>query len=169
MFINYRGEDSHSYGAQLYLELARQFSDDQVFLDAESIPAGADFVEELLARVRSSRVLLAVIGSRWLTVTDPTGQRRIDDPADLLHRELAEAFTPSIRVIPVLTEQAELPATEQLRRHRRVGSCPPGGWLGCHIGLGWLRRASWLFPVTDRDMNGACPMTLRQSSRAVSV
>ena len=62
VFINYRGEDSHSYGALLYTELIRRFGDERVFLDAESIPAGADFIEELLGRVRSAQVLLAVIG-----------------------------------------------------------------------------------------------------------
>jgi hypothetical protein len=82
VFINYRGEDSHSYGALLCTELAHLFGDNQVFLDAESIPAGADFVQELLGQVRSARVLLAVIGPRWLTAIDPTGRRRIDDPAD---------------------------------------------------------------------------------------
>jgi hypothetical protein len=114
VFINYRGEDSQSYGALLYTELARHFGDDHVFLDAECIPAGADFVEELLDRVRSARVLLAVIGPRWLTATDRAGRRRIDDPADWIHRELAEAFTAGVRVIPVLTDQAELPTTAQL-------------------------------------------------------
>ncbi|HEY3607100.1 MAG TPA: TIR domain-containing protein, partial [Pseudonocardiaceae bacterium] len=114
VFINYRGEDSDSYGALLYTELARQFGVEQVFLDAESIPAGADFVEELLGRVRSAGVLLAVIGPRWLTAADPTGRRRIDDPADWIRRELAEAFTAGVRVIPVLTEQVEIPAETDL-------------------------------------------------------
>jgi hypothetical protein len=114
VFINYRGEDSHSYGALLYTELARQFGAERVFLDGESIPAGADFVQELLGRVRSARVLLAVIGPRWLSASDPTGRRRIDDPADWIRRELAEAFTAGVRVIPVLTEQAQLPAEADL-------------------------------------------------------
>jgi hypothetical protein len=114
VFINYRGEDSYSYGALLYTELARQFGEEQVFLDCESIPAGADFVEELLNRVRSARVLLAVIGPRWLTATNPTGQRRIDDPADWIRRELAGAFAAGVRVIPVLTEQAEIPVEAEL-------------------------------------------------------
>jgi hypothetical protein len=30
--------------------------------------------------------------SRWLTVTDPSGRRRIDAADDWVHRELAEAF-----------------------------------------------------------------------------
>ena len=114
MFINYRGADSHSYGALLYTELARRFGDDHVFLDAECIPAGANFVEELLARVRSARLLLAVIGPRWLSETDSAGRRRIDDPADWIHRELVEAFDAGVRVIPVLTEDAGLPTTAEL-------------------------------------------------------
>jgi TIR domain/Tetratricopeptide repeat/NB-ARC domain len=115
VFINYRGEDSHSYGALLYTELTRHFGDEHVFLDAESIPAGADFVQELLGRVRSAPVVLAVIGPRWLTATDPaTGQRRIDDPDDWIRRELTEAFTAGVRVIPVLTDQAKLPREAEL-------------------------------------------------------
>jgi tetratricopeptide (TPR) repeat protein len=114
VFINYRGEDSHSYGALLYRDLTDHFGEDLVFLDAESIPAGADFANELLTRVRAARVLLAVIGRHWLTVTDPTGRRRIDDPADWIRRELAEAFAAGVRVIPVLIDQAELPPAAEL-------------------------------------------------------
>jgi TIR domain len=62
VFVSYRGEDSHAYGALLYRELSRRFGSDLVFLDSESIPAGADFAEDVLARVRRCRVVLAVIG-----------------------------------------------------------------------------------------------------------
>lgn len=114
VFINYRGEDSHSYGALLYTELARRFGAENVFLDAESIPAGTDFVRELLGRVRSAKVMLAVIGPRWLTITDPFGRRRLDDPGDWIRWELAEAFAAGVRVIPVLTDHAELPREAEL-------------------------------------------------------
>ncbi len=114
VFINYRGQDSHSYGALLYTELARRFGAENVFMDAESIPAGTDFVGELLGRVRSAEVMLAVIGPRWLTITDPFGRRRLDDPDDWIRRELAEAFAAGVRVIPVLTDHAELPREAEL-------------------------------------------------------
>lgn len=115
VFINYRGADSHSYGALLYQDLTNHFGENLVFLDAESIPAGVDFAEELLGHVRSARVLLAVIGQHWLTATDPTtGRRRIDDPDDWIRRELTEAFAARVRVIPVLTDQAELPREADL-------------------------------------------------------
>lgn len=40
IFINYRGDDTHSYGALLHNELKGWFGEGLVFLDVESIPAG---------------------------------------------------------------------------------------------------------------------------------
>ncbi|HEX9335371.1 MAG TPA: TIR domain-containing protein [Pseudonocardiaceae bacterium] len=114
VFINYRGEDTRSYGVLLYRELSRHLGDDLVFLDSESIEAGVDFAQEILGQVRSCRALLAVIGPRWLTATDPAGRRRIDDPRDWIRRELVAAFTVGTKVIPVLTDDAALPTAEQL-------------------------------------------------------
>jgi hypothetical protein len=113
VFINYRGQDSRSYGALLYVALAHRLGADQVFLDSESIPAGTDFVDQLLGRARRCRVLLAVIGPRWLTAAGATG-RRIDDPHDWIRRELAEAIIAGVTVIPVLTDGADMPADSEL-------------------------------------------------------
>jgi hypothetical protein len=54
------------------------------------------------------------IGPHWLTLTNETGQRRIDDPQDRLHREIVEAFTHGRRVIPVVIDGVTLPAEEEL-------------------------------------------------------
>jgi hypothetical protein len=114
VFISYRGTDSGSYAALLYVGLSARFGGDLVFLDSESIPAGADFVEQLLLRVRQAGLLLAVIGSRWLTANAAPGRRCIDDPADWVRRELVEAFAAGVPVIPVLTDHAQLPAEADL-------------------------------------------------------
>ena len=114
VFINYRGADSRSYGALLHVELSRRFGSGLVFLDSESIPAGSDFVVEVLSGVRRARVLLAVIGSCWLTATDAAGRRCIDDPRDWIRRELVEAFAAGVRVVPVLTDDADMPREEEL-------------------------------------------------------
>jgi len=114
VFINYRGEDSHSYGALLHAELSRRFGPDLVFLDSESIPAGADYVQQVLNRVRQARVMLAVIGTRWLAAAGTDGGRRVDDPADWIRRELVEAFAAGVRVIPVLTDGAQMPTEDEL-------------------------------------------------------
>ncbi|MCA1603968.1 MAG: toll/interleukin-1 receptor domain-containing protein [Acidobacteria bacterium] len=114
VFISYRGDDSHSYGALIYSELSRRFGLDHVFLDSESISSGEDFVEVLLGRLRQCSVLLVVIGQRWLTATDDAGRRRIDSPEDWVRRELVEAFAHGLRVIPILTEGANIPAELEL-------------------------------------------------------
>jgi hypothetical protein len=114
VFINYRGEDSDTTAMLVDRELAARFGSDRVFLDCRSILAGTDFVEDLLGRLRACSVLLVVIGPRWLTLTDSDGRRRIDDPADWVRREIVEALTRGLRVIPVLTGNVKLPAAADL-------------------------------------------------------
>jgi hypothetical protein len=53
VFINYRGEDSDTAAVLMERELAVRFGNDRVFLDSRSIPAGVDFVEDLLGRLRA--------------------------------------------------------------------------------------------------------------------
>lgn len=114
VFINYRGDDSDVAAALIDRELTARFGSDLVFLDCRSIPAGADFVGELLGRLRACSVLLVVIGPRWLTLTNAAGQRRLDDPQDWIRREIAEALSHGLRVIPVLTGDVKLPAEADL-------------------------------------------------------
>jgi TIR domain len=114
IFINYRGDDSQTAAVLIDRELTTRFGGDLVFLDCRSIPAGMDFVDELLGRVRTCSALLVVIGPRWLTLNDEVGRRRIDDPQDWIRREIGEAFTHGLRVIPVLLDGVTLPAEDEL-------------------------------------------------------
>src|SRR5215468_12511355 len=114
IFINYRGADSDTAAALIDRELVARFGSDRVFLDCRSIPAGADFAEELLGRLRACGVLVVVIGPRWLALTDGAGRRRIDDPGDWIRREIAEALAAGLWVVPVLTGDAALPAEADL-------------------------------------------------------
>jgi TIR domain/NB-ARC domain len=114
VFINYRGEDSDTAAALIDRELAARLGSDRVFLDSRSIPAGTDFAEELLGRLRACSVLVVVIGPRWLSLTNEAGQRRIDDAGDWIRREITEALSHGLRVIPVLTGDATLPAEADL-------------------------------------------------------
>ena len=59
-------------------------------------------------------MLLVVIGPRWLTITTDAGDRRIDDPGDWIHREIAEALTACVRVVPVLLDDTTLPLEHEL-------------------------------------------------------
>jgi hypothetical protein len=64
--------------------------------------------------VESCDVLLALIGDRWLAVTDSDGQRRLDSPQDFVRLEIEAALTRNVRVIPILIEGARMPQAHEL-------------------------------------------------------
>ncbi|MEU4742019.1 toll/interleukin-1 receptor domain-containing protein [Actinosynnema sp. NPDC023658] len=100
VFINYRGSDEPWVANWLCSELAERLGSDQVFLDNRSIPSGEDYTRVLLDRVRSSVVLVAVIGSDWHS--PGPGGRLIDDDRDWVRREIATALAAGVRILPVL-------------------------------------------------------------------
>jgi hypothetical protein len=59
-------------------------------------------------------VLLALVGDRWLTVTDKQGQRRLDDPNDFVRLEIEAALRRKVRIIPILVEGATMPHADEL-------------------------------------------------------
>jgi hypothetical protein len=83
-------------------------------MDVDTIALGVDFAEVITRAVSTCEVLLAVIGPRWLTAIDEDGQRRLDDPDDIVRLEIAAALERDIRVIPILVEGAAMPRRSQL-------------------------------------------------------
>jgi hypothetical protein len=165
IFINYRDADAPSYAALLYVELSRVFGAERVFLDTQSVPAGCDFAEHLLDNLVKCRVLIAIIGPRWL-MRDEDGERRIDDHRDWIRRELAVALALRILVIPVLVDGADLPIEAELpedigalanRQYRRLR----------HRDIrADLNRLSADLSVLDSAVDlqvGSCPVCARDS------
>jgi hypothetical protein len=66
------------------------------------------------AAIRSCTVFLAVIGRRWLSVEAADGTRRLDNPLDHVRTEIGEALQRGVLVIPVLVQDARMPAAEDL-------------------------------------------------------
>ena len=114
IFISYRREDSAYPAGWLFDRLSQHFGDRQIFKDVDSIDLGDDFVEDITTAVETCAVLLALIGSRWLTVTDEHGRRRLDNPDDFVRLEIEAALTRSVRVIPILVDGAQMPSARQL-------------------------------------------------------
>ena len=73
IFISYRRDETAYSAGWLFDRLASHFGKGQVFKDVDSIELGDDFVEVISAAVGSCDVLLALIGDRWLTITDEDG------------------------------------------------------------------------------------------------
>ena len=114
IFISYRREDSAYPAGWLFDRLAERFGVEQIFKDIDSIELGDDFVEVLNKAVGSTDVLLALIGDRWLTVTDQSGNRRLEDPDDFVRLEIEAALAQKVRVIPILVEGARMPSADEL-------------------------------------------------------
>ena len=115
IFISYRREDSAAYAGRLYDRLCAQFGAEQVFMDVDDIPPGADFAAHIGAKVGSCDALIAVIGKNWLSARNGDGQLRLSDPSDFVGLELALALQRKILVIPVLVGGASMPKAEELR------------------------------------------------------
>jgi DNA-binding XRE family transcriptional regulator len=114
VFISYRRSDTGPYARLLQVHLSERFPDTPVFMDIDSIEAGLDFTEAIRDAVHSCRVMVALIGSRWVTVADEEGRRRIDDPDDWVRFEIRTALERGMRVIPVLTDGAKPLRDQQL-------------------------------------------------------
>src|SRR5690348_15332971 len=113
IFICYRREETAYSAGWLFDRLADRFGG-QIFKDVDSIEPGDDWVEVITTVVGSCDVLLALIGDRWLTITDEDGRRRLDDPDDFVRLEIEAALTRNVRVIPILVEGARLPRADEL-------------------------------------------------------
>jgi formylglycine-generating enzyme required for sulfatase activity len=115
VFISYRRDDSRWQAREIYRALGQVLPRDHVFMDVDSIPPGADFVDVLESWVDECHILLALIGSGWLDATDPkTGRRRLENPNDFVRIEVRKALARGIPVVPVLLDGADIPDVEKL-------------------------------------------------------
>jgi tetratricopeptide (TPR) repeat protein len=113
-FISYRRDEAAQWGLLLSERLAAYFGGGQIFKDVDSIQLGDNYAEMLANAIASCNVLLAIIGDRWLTITDSQGRRRLEDPDDFVRQEIETAFTYNVTVIPVLVGGARMPHEEEL-------------------------------------------------------
>jgi TIR domain len=109
LFISYRRQDSGDTVGRIHDHLERGFEEEHLFLDVDRQAAGEDYRTVVGRALERADVVLAVIGTHWLTVADRDGRRRLDDPEDMVRIELETAFERRLRVIPVLIEGANMP------------------------------------------------------------
>ncbi|MFG1966080.1 toll/interleukin-1 receptor domain-containing protein [Nonomuraea sp. NPDC049028] len=96
VFINYRTGDGEKIAALLERDLSYRFGDEHIFRASKSIQPGATYPDQLISAVRRSGIVLAVIGPNW------SKRPELHDEGDWVRKEILEAFTCGIEVIPVL-------------------------------------------------------------------
>ena len=102
IFINYRTGDEEASATLIERELSNRFGSAKVFHAPKSVAPGDDIPTAIIEAVRDSKVLVAVIGPRWLKATDKYGQPALGSDRDWVRREIIEALDHGIRVVPVL-------------------------------------------------------------------
>jgi hypothetical protein len=112
--MSYRRQETEWPAGWLFDRLAEHFHGAEVFKDIDSIEFGDDFVEVITTAVQSCDVLLALIGDRWLTMTDDEGRRRIDNPDDYVRIEIEAALDRNVRVVPILIYGARMPRAQDV-------------------------------------------------------
>jgi hypothetical protein len=114
VFVSYRRDETDFPASWLYERLALHFGREQVFKDVDSIELGDDFAEVIATAVASCDVLLALIGTQWLTITDGSGTPRLENPDDFVRLEIEAALQRRVRVIPILVGEAHMPRADKL-------------------------------------------------------
>lgn len=114
IFINYRRQTDAGSAGRIYDSLKRQLPHAVISIDVDSLLPGRDFEEQLNARISECDVFLAVIGPDWSDARDAVDVRRLEDPRDLVRREIATALQRGIPVVPVLVGAATMPPDDAL-------------------------------------------------------
>jgi hypothetical protein len=139
VFISYRRDDSQHMTDRIHDRLVGKFTS---FRDIDNIPAGVDFGVRMTAAVEQSDVFLLVIGPDWVTVANRAG-RRLDQDNDAVRQEIDTAHTSGVPILPVLVDDAVMPAASELP-----------------ASIAWLSKINALRVRPDPDFNGDIELLL---------
>jgi serine/threonine protein kinase len=119
IFICYRRLDTAYQAGHIYDQLVQHFGE-QVFKDIDSIALGDDFVRAIEELIGRSAVVLVLIGDDWLASDPGTGRPRLEDPHDLVRREIELALRNQKIVVPIVLGQAQMPESDKLPESIRL-------------------------------------------------
>ena len=111
--ISYRRSDSQDITGRIFDRLRQHFGRDSVFRDIDNIRPGIDFRVQISEALRTTDVLLVIMGPKWFGRAKGEGVR-INNEADPVRIEVETALQRDIPVIPVLVGNMRMPTTAQL-------------------------------------------------------
>lgn len=120
IFISYRRQDTKQISRRIFDWLEAKFGRDQVFMDIDSIPFGADFHAFLSEQVGRAETVLALIEHGWADARDEHGDRRLDNRDDFVRIEIEAALAHKILIVPIMIDGAPIPRAEQLPETMRA-------------------------------------------------
>jgi hypothetical protein len=108
IFVNYRHEDGHAVRA-LKDKLEEEFA---LFIDAD-MPSGARIGEEIDDALNQVRIVIAIIGEKWVSKKN---LKRLHQPDDWIKKELCHALDRrDVVVIPVIVDDdVKMPTEDKM-------------------------------------------------------
>ncbi|MBK9927338.1 MAG: septum formation protein Maf [Anaerolineales bacterium] len=113
IFISYRREDTEAEMKAIELSLEKA-GHQNIFTDRSKISPGDRWPDEITNALENAKIVLVVIGLKWLTCQDADQNRRIDHPEDWVRLEAKTALERKKLVIPVLVNGAKMPTSSGL-------------------------------------------------------
>jgi hypothetical protein len=111
--ISYRRADSRATVGRIFDHLVEHYGEKEIFIDIDDIPYGVDYRGHIDGILRQIELLIVVVGAHWRGPRKP-GPPRIFDEADPVRIELQTALARSIRIVPVLVDDAVMPQAGDL-------------------------------------------------------
>lgn len=111
IFVSYRRKSSEGITGRIVDRLVAQYGKDSVFVDIDSIAAGADFRERINQVLNEADVVIAIVGPQWL---ESGKQAWTDQKNDWVRVEIEAALRRNALIIPVLVDGASMPGAGDL-------------------------------------------------------
>ncbi len=113
IFISYRRASNQWAVERLFEVLADKFGPEDVFFDRVAIEPGADWLASLDREVSQASAVILVYSKEWAGEY-PDGARRIDQPDDMVRRELVTANQHDRPIFPVIIDDSAPPSEKWL-------------------------------------------------------
>src|SRR5262249_47720059 len=115
IFVSYRRDDTSPYALSLKAELEHRLRAAFVFVDLQRIQATDRWSDVLDDALRRARVLIVMIGSRWMQCEDCTDRPRLFGDDDWVRKEVLRFMTTRPGdVLPLLIDHAIMPEAADL-------------------------------------------------------
>ncbi len=103
IFISYRRATNPFAVQAVYERMVSAFGEENIFLDRRSLEPGEDWLQSLDREVARATAVVMVFSQEWFG-SQPDGTRRIDEPGDMVRRELVAANSFGRPIIPVIVD-----------------------------------------------------------------
>lgn len=111
IIVSYRRTDSAMAG-RIFDRLVQRFGKKSLFIDIDNIPFGGDFRKHIDDALKSSDLLIAMVGPKW--VGGEGKDVRITRESDPVRVEIETALKQDVPILPVVLDEARMPDPSDL-------------------------------------------------------